>query len=222
MSELPEKDVVLAINACFEAEGLPKRIKIDNGLPLARPQQIDVPTLTELWWTGLGIEVVRNRPACPQQNGAVEGLQGICARWAQPSQCPSIESLQKAVNEAIRIQRYVYLIPAKGHKTRQELYPSLATNPRKYDPADFSMERVWTHLEKRVWRRTVYSDGTVRFCRERFYIGRPFRGIELTINFDPIEQLWIFRNANGELIKSSDKAVFEESDILDFVNISKN
>jgi hypothetical protein len=77
VTEFSEKEVALSINTCFNAEGLPKRIKIDNGLPLARPQQIDVPTLTELWWTGLGIEVIRNQPVCPDQNGTVEGLQGI-------------------------------------------------------------------------------------------------------------------------------------------------
>lgn len=222
MAELSEKEVALAINACFAAEGLPKRIKIDNGLPLARPQQIDAPTLTELWWTGLGIEVVRNRPACPQQNGTVEGLQGICARWAEPNLCGNPEELQKAVNEANRIQRHVFLMPHKKHQIRAALYPGLETNPRQYDPKEFSMNRVREVLAQRVWKRTVHSAGTIRFCGEVFYIGRQFAQQQVTITLDPIQHVWMIRNTKGELLKTESKAVFEETAILNHVNMSKN
>jgi hypothetical protein len=222
VTELTEKEVALSINTCFSVEGLPKRIKIDNGLPMARPQQIDVPTLTELWWTGLGIEVIRNQPACPQQNGTVEGLQGICARWSEPNECKDIESLQKSVNEANRIQRFVYRVPRKKHQTRASMYPSLESNPRRYKPQDFSMERVWLFLAERVWRRTVYSSGTIRFCGEVFYIGRQFRNVDVTITFDPMKQVWMIRNRKGELLKIEPKVVFEESEILNHVNRSNN
>lgn len=222
VAELSEKEVAIAINACFAAEGLPKRIKIDNGLPLARPQQIDVPTLTELWWTGLGIEVIRNRPACPQQNGTVEGLQGICARWAQPQLCNSLQSLQKEVNEANRIQRHVFLVPKKKHQTRAALYPQLETNPRAYDPANFSMARVRETLAQRVWKRSVHTSGTIRFCGEVFYIGRQFAHLEVTITLDPINHLWLIRNTKGELLKTETKPVFEESQIIEHVNMSKS
>jgi hypothetical protein len=222
MAELSEKEVALAINDCFATEGLPSRIKIDNGLPLARPQQIDVPTLTELWWMGLGIEVVRNRPSCPQQNGAVEGLQGICARWAEPNLCDDTTELQKAVNEANQIQRYIFLMPHKKHQTRADLYPGLKSNPRRYDPTNFSMNKVREVLALRVWKRTVHTSGTIRFCRDVFYIGRQFTQQQVTITLDPIQHLWMIRNTKGELIKIESRSVFEESTILDHVNMSKN
>ena len=76
MAQVPEAAMCEAVNHCFEKEGLPVRIKIDNGLPLVHPHQRDLPTRTVLWWVGLGIEVVCNKPRCPQQNGTVENLQG--------------------------------------------------------------------------------------------------------------------------------------------------
>ena len=218
VTELSEKEVALAINCCFVAEGLPRRIKIDNGLPLARPQMVDVPTLTELWWIGLGIEVVRNAKGCPEQNGTVEGLQGIVERWSEPQCSNDTEEFQKAVDEAIRNQRYVYRMPRKKNQIRAKLYPSLATNPRRYNPLDFSMARVYEFLSKRVWKRSVCSTGSIGFCKTTFYIGRPYKNQEVFITFNPIDKNWIVRKRDGTQIKIESKIVFDENEILKHVD----
>lgn len=222
MSEVPQKAMALAINHCFEAEGLPKRIKIDNGVPLVYPCERDLPTLTVLWWIGLGIEVVYNKPRCPQQNGTVEGLQGTCFRWSDPSQCSSVQTLQLAVNEANRIQRCVYLIPKKKHQTRKQLYPQLETNPRLYHPKAFEFDRVKQYLGQKVWRRTVRKNGSIRIYTTEIYVAQALAGQTLTITFDPLEPQWIIRNSNGALLKTSKRALITAEMILDHVNMSKN
>ena len=221
MSELDERAVARAINTCFESEGLPKCIKIDNGLPLVHIHQRDVPTLTELWWIGLGIEVVHNRPACPQQNGTVEGLQGTCSRWAQPKLRQSAEELQSSLDDANHIQRCVFRVPSKKNQTRQVLFPGLDANPRRYSPKVFSIERVREWQASKVWQRTVYENGSIRFCREIFYIGKGFSKTELTITFNLYENRWEFRDRDGKLIQHSNKPVFEELLILQHVNLVK-
>lgn len=222
MSEVPQKAMALAVNHCFEAEGLPQRIKIDNGVPLVYPHERDLPTLTVLWWIGLGIEVVYNKPRCPQQNGTVEGLQGTCFRWSDPAQCSSVQALQVAVNEANRIQRCVYLIPKKKHQTRKQLYPQLETNPRPYHTKAFAFDRVKQYLAHQVWKRIVRKNGCIRFYTTETYVAEALAGQTVTVTFDPIEPQWIIRNGPGALLKTSKRALITQEMILDHVNMSKN
>lgn len=222
MSEVPQQLMAKAVNRCFVKEGLPRRIKIDNGEPLVYPHERDLPTLTVLWWIGLGIEVIYNKPRCPQQNGTVEGLQGVCFRWANPAQCASLEELQHAVNEANRIQRCVYSLRTKNHQTRSTIYPQLQTNPRPFHPRLFDFDRVKQYLSQKVWKRTIKRNGCVKFYAAEIYIAQILSGQIVTITYDPVEEQWVVRHANGTLLKTSTKALITEEIIFNHVNMSKN
>lgn len=222
MSEVPQKVFAGAVNRCFEADGLPKRIKIDNGKPLANPSERDLPTLTVLWWVGLGIEVIFNKPACPEQNGTVEGLQGIICRWADPKRCDSPEELQRAVDEANRIQRKVYRVPRMKNKTREELYPQLNTNPRRFCPQQFDYLLVEKYLAQKVWLREVKKNGCISFFGVEIYISQKVSYTTVTVTYDPDEHHWIVRNAEATILKNTAKAVPTEADIRLCVNMSMN
>jgi putative transposase len=58
----------------FEQNGLPGAIRSDNGAPFA--SEFGVLGLSKLsaWWVALGIDLERNRPGCPQDNGGHERL----------------------------------------------------------------------------------------------------------------------------------------------------
>lgn len=214
--------MALAVNRCFEIEGLPQRIKIDNGVPLVYPHERDLPTLTVLWWIGLGIEVVYNKARCPQQNGTVEGLQGICFRWSNQAKSASVQELQQAVKEANRIQRSVYLIPKKKHQTRAQFYPQLNTNPRRYHINAFHFERVDQYLAQKVWKRTVKKNGCIKLYATEIYVAEALAGQIVTVTYDLIEPQWIIRSGNGTLLKTSKRALITAKVILDHVNMSKN
>jgi transposase InsO family protein len=66
------------VRACFERlfwqYGLPKAIRSDNGAPFASAQGLLGLSRLSVWWLALGIELERNRPGCPQDNGAHERL----------------------------------------------------------------------------------------------------------------------------------------------------
>ena len=191
-------------------------------MPFANREKREIPTLAQLWWIGLGIEVQLNHFGVPQQNGTVEGLQGIGRRWSAPHLYETLEDYQVRINETALFQREQFRIRKFADKTRKELYPELWENPRKYDPSNFDIQKVYDNLSKRVWRRTVNTGGSFRFWTLQFYIGKAFIGQDITITFDPIELQWIIRNLKGELLKLKTQMPFTENDILDYAGISKN
>lgn len=205
------------LNQVFERWGLPQRIKIDNGHPFVNTNGRDCPTKSMLWWAGLGIDVIQNTPGCPQENGTVECLQGVLDSWSNPSDQENIEALQKEINQQSDFQRNHFKIIAKGRKTRADLYPQLEQNPRKYDPNDFQMQRVFEYLSSKLFKRTIKSkNGIVHIFGEHIYIGRQYIGEQINVTFDPIEHQWLFRLDNGTLLKTSNKAVPVEQEIRSF------
>jgi transposase InsO family protein len=58
----------------FEAHGLPKAIRSDNGTPFACAHSLLGLTRLSAWWLALGVDLVRGRPGCPQDNGGHERM----------------------------------------------------------------------------------------------------------------------------------------------------
>ncbi|MCB9331814.1 MAG: hypothetical protein H6574_12075 [Lewinellaceae bacterium] len=222
MGQIDLSLAVQAVNSSFEHWGLPLQIKIDNGLPFVLPWQVDLPTLAILWWVGLGIEVIRNKPRCPQQNGMVEGLQGTCHRWVNPSKYSDLQVFQVALNENSQFHIRHYRMPAKQYKTRIELYPELLENKRIFSADAFQMERVHAYLARQVWKRIVKKNGNVTLFAQEIYVGEPFRRQDVTLTFDPIDLQWVIRSTDGRLLKTSKRELVREQEIWKCANMSKN
>jgi len=222
VSQIDLQAAVWSVNLCFKVQGLPKRIKIDNGQPFVNPNYRDIPTKAKLWWIGLGIEVIQNTPRCPQENGIVEGLQGTCHRWTHPKELETSKQLQAQLEEISEFQRNHYEMPNRAYKTRIQLHPDLNTNPRKYDTSKFKMNLVDEFLAQQVWQRSSNQNGQVSFYDHKISIGRAFKKQKIYITFDPIERQWVFRNNKGLLLKTASKAVPTEKELKDFAIISKN
>lgn len=204
------------INKSFDRWGLPKAIKVDNGHPFVNTNGRDSPTKSILWWVGLGIEVIQNKPRCPQQNGIVECLQGTLCRWSNPKIQGTKEALQKRLNEESDFQRNYYKIPARNNKTRIELYPNLEKNKRTYKISKFKMKFVYDYLAEKVFHRTIQKNGLVRFMGEHTYIGTNFFGLDVTITFDPLEKIWLIRKHDGAILKTTTKGVPTKKGIVNF------
>jgi transposase InsO family protein len=58
----------------FEAHGLPGAIRSDNGTPFACAHSLLGLTRLSAWWLALGVDLVRGRPGCPQDNGGHERM----------------------------------------------------------------------------------------------------------------------------------------------------
>jgi len=222
VAEIPLPKAIGAINRCFKKWGMPHQIKIDNGLPFVNPKNRDLPTYAKLWWIGLGINVIQNHPNVPQQNGIVECLQGTLCNWSNPKEQKSVGALQKRINQESDFQRNAYRIPAKGGKTRLEMYPELVSNLRKYAPNQFRIERVHEYLAERVWERRVKKNGEIRFWGVHIYIGKKFARYKVNLTLDPLKLQWLIRLENGTLVKTSKQNIPTEEGIKKIALMSKN
>ena len=207
VSQMNRGKIVDDLNKCFECWGLPENIKIDNGPPLVVPKHLDVPTLATLWWVGLGINVIQNTVRRPQENGIVECLQGTLHSWTNPKGQDSIENLQERLDKESDFQRNEYKLPKKKNKTRIELFPKLATNPRQYDPDGFEIKRVYSYLDKKVWHRQIRKGGVISFWGSDIYISKSLAKEEVCVTFDPIEIQWVVRKKDGTLLKTFKKKI---------------
>ena len=222
VAQINAASITQRINTCFERWGLPERIKIDNGLPFVYPRSRDIPTLTKLWWIGLGIKVIQNPPRLPQENGIVECSQGTMCSWANPKKFHNATQLQKRLDEESEFQRNHYHMPNKNKQTRIELHPDLEHNSRIYNPDDFDINRVYEYLKKKVYERTIKNNGNISFWGMDIYIGLKYAKLSITLTFDPIEKQWIVRKQDGTFLKFIDKGIPNEENIKEFAIMSKN
>ena len=58
----------------FEQYGLPEAILVDNGSPFASTRSPGGLTTLSAWWVSLGIKLLQNRPAHPEDNGGHERM----------------------------------------------------------------------------------------------------------------------------------------------------
>jgi putative transposase len=66
--------VKVCFERLFERHGLPGAIRSDNGSPFASVSAPMGLSRLSVWWLALGIDLERNRPGCPQDNGAHERM----------------------------------------------------------------------------------------------------------------------------------------------------
>ena len=183
---------------------------------------MDIPSKAKLWWIGLGIEVIQNNIASPQENGIVECLQGTCHRWVNPSQLTNIKELQGQLDEMSSFQRNLYQMPKRSYMTRIECYPELEMNPRKYEPNHFNMALVDQYLANQIWQRRIKQKGSTHFFGLEIQIGKQFGNTDTFITFDPEQRQWVFRNRQGYFLKSSSIGIPCQKDIKEFAVMSKN
>ena len=69
-----EAGVIPLFQRSFEAYGLPRAIRSDNGVPFASPNGLYGLSRLSVWWLRLGIAIERIKPGCPQQNGRHERM----------------------------------------------------------------------------------------------------------------------------------------------------
>jgi transposase InsO family protein len=168
----------------FEQWGLPKCIRVDNGKPFGDPQRCSIPELA-LWLTGLGIEVIWNRPRTPKDNAKVERMQATTSRWTEVEQCYSCTELQTKLDKAATVQREQYQVRRLGCKSRKELYPELWTNCRAYNhQTAFDVNRVTTYLSQLSFVRKVNKKGVFNFYAQRVYVGYSHNNKTLSLRYD--------------------------------------
>ena len=184
ISEVQVTVVRQTMEQLFEQWGLPKYIRVDNGRPFGDPQRSSIPELA-LWLTGLGIQVVWNRPCSPKDNAVVERMQATTSRWTEVEQCADCTVLQQRLDKSATVQREHYQVRRLGAKSRKEVYPELWNNSRIYNSKEaFDISRVGTYLSQVRFTRKTNKIGAFTFYAQRVYAGSSHIHQTLCLQYD--------------------------------------
>lgn len=147
------------IRACFERlferNGLPGAIRSDNGVPFASCRGVLGLSKLSAWWVALGIDLERNRPGCPQDNGGHERLHLDIERELRgEEQQASFDEWRRTFNEQRPHE-------ALGMRCPAELYEP---SKRKYEgtPQDLSYPGMET--------RRVKVTGHIHYGKQSVFI----------------------------------------------------
>jgi hypothetical protein len=183
----------------FTRWGLPEAVRVDNGYPWGSPR--DLPTELALWLIGLGVAVIWNPPAQPRKNPKVERCQGVAAAWAEPQACADPAALSAHLDWVGRVQCQEY--PSIGGSTRVEAYPGLLIARRAYqesqEPTLWELGRVDRWLSPRTWNRRVDQNGVISIYGHHHWVGRVYRGQDMTVRYDGLARQWVVRDQTGEV-----------------------
>jgi len=106
----------------FRRHGVPKAIQCDNGTPFVAPLARAGLTGLSAWWVALGIELVRSRPGCPQDNGAHERMHADMAAEIEADPSASRALQQRACDKWRQEFNHVRPHDALDDKTPAEVY----------------------------------------------------------------------------------------------------
>lgn len=197
---MPVRSIQQELISIFKLKGIPTWIKVDNGRPLGDPKLELIPPLA-LWLIGLGIKVIWNRPATPQDNAVVERSQGVMGNWTEYSTCKDTFELQLRLWKEAEFHNLHFPIRRKGNKTRIELFPQLLHTGTPWNPANFKLNRVLLFLAKGHWERKVSSLGQIAIYGQRFSVGIQYKQQKVSIKLNPQKNQWNIFNDKGELIR---------------------
>jgi hypothetical protein len=173
---------------------------VDNGWPWGSGG--DLPPVLSLWLLGLGIQVVWNRPARPQENGVVERFNGLLTSWGEPERCGSWQAWTQSVARVVQVQREIY--PAVKGQSRMKAHPELLQNPRLFredEEGSWRIERVRQYLGGGFWKRLVNKQGQITLYRRPYTVGRAWAGRTVFVRLDAKTNDWVVRDPEGEELK---------------------
>ena len=166
------KAVKPAFERLFQAHGLPKVIRVDNGSPFACTSAPAGLSRLSAWWTSLGIRVSFSRPAHPQDNGSHERMHADMAHEmeADPAGTPKA---QQHIADLWR-QQFNHVRPheAIGMKTPADLYRS-GTRP-------YRGVRLPSYPRNQVVRR-VTRLGCVHYAGKTTFVSESVSGFEVGV-----------------------------------------
>jgi hypothetical protein len=185
----------------FARWGRPQRLRVDNGGPWG--STAGLPTVLELWLVGLEVDLSRNQPHSPQENGVVEQSHGTGKRWTEPHRCSDAPHLQQRVNDEDRIQREVY--PYQGEQSRWEVFADLRHSGRGYalgwERACWDLERVLRHLSGYRVPRKVSRQGKVSVYERDRMVGATYAGQRVLVEFAAQTHEWRILNLDKHEIR---------------------
>ncbi len=197
-----------ALRQAFEIWGTPLEIQTDREAVYTGSADHNFASPFTLWLEGLGIHHVVGRSYTPTDQGQVERNHRTLGDFAWKGQAfETLEQLQHTLDE--HRHRYNHDFPVEAADCKGQ--PPLTVHPwaihsgRPFHPAlewdRFDMNRVDNFLHQFVWVRQVTATGVAVFGDHRYYIGRKYRGQQVSGQFMPATRSLLFKAQDGSVIK---------------------
>lgn len=173
-------DVRKVFERLFRKYGVPRAIQCDNGTPFVAVRARGGLSRLSAWWLSLGVQLVRSRPGCPQDNGGHERMHGDISADVQSHPAATVAAEQRRLSRWRQEFNHVRPHEALGGSVPAEVYKSAAQ--RLLVPVPFA-------YPERVSARRVYSDGDVSFRRERIFVSEALAGH--VVGLEPVDGLCV-------------------------------
>jgi len=175
----------------FRRHGLPKAIQCDNGIPFVSTSARGGLTALSAWWVSLGVELVRSRPGCPQDNGGHERMHADMAAEIEAVPSGSRALQQRACDKWRQQFNHVRPHDALGGKTPNEVYTrsdrAMRSRSMLYPPG-------WS-------ARRVARNGTITMHCGEYFVSASLAGHR--IGLEPIDalhmRLWFYEMDLGTI-----------------------
>jgi transposase InsO family protein len=174
--EEPSIEVVKAIfERLFKDYGMPRAIQSDNGTPFVSTTSLGGLTKLSAWWVVLGIEVVRSRVGCPQDNGGHERMHRDMAEELERNPAWSRAQQQKHCDRWREDFNHYRPHEALGLETPGSVY---RRSPRVYPQAPPEVVYPKTMETRRVTRC-----GTVRYAGFQRSLSQALAGYDVGFEY---------------------------------------
>jgi putative transposase len=150
----------------FNKHGLPKVIQSDNGPPFASWRNPLGLSVLSAWWISLGIQVVRSRPAKPQDNGAHERMHADVSREVEGFAEMDLPRQQRACDRWRHEFNHHRPHEALDMKTPADVYSNSA---RRYSP------KSWRYSSA-CDLRLVASTGRIKYKSQELFLSSALAG----------------------------------------------
>jgi hypothetical protein len=198
MSDMTTRTARRVFDQIFDRHGVPKAIQSDNGQPFASPMGLAGLTKLSAWWVSLGIELVRSRPGCPQDNGGHERMHADIRREIQTTIAANIEEQQRICDDWRTEFNHVRPHEALGMRTPSEMYKP---SPRR------QIVRAGGHPLD-CQRRVVDDRGWVRYEMVHVYVATALAGHTIGLRREGrTVTVWFYELALGSFVYGLDKSV---------------
>jgi hypothetical protein len=181
---------------------MPQGVRLDNGIPWGG--WYDLPTVFALWLIGLGLDVHFNPPRQPQKNGVIERANGTGQMWVEVGKCDSVAQVQEKIDEIDEIQREY--MPSINGRSRMAAFPELRHSGRAYcrrwEEANWSLEKVKEALEGYCPTRKVTRQGRISLYYRQVYIGKEAAGKEVQVRYDAASNMWVISSVEGKPLRA--------------------
>jgi len=184
----------------FERYGLPGAIRSDNGSPFASSHALLGLSRLSAWWLALGINLERNRPRCPQDNGGHERMHRDIRCELQSERIgrdqEAFEVWRREYNNERPHEALAMRVPAEVYRTSKRKYEG---TPEDIDYGGMEVRKVQA------------KGGTIGYRNEKIFLSNSLGGwsVGLSDPGDGLLEVWFSTVLLGHLDRQT--AAFQAS-----------